>query len=217
VPKRSATFEVILPELRAVSGLGLEPGDAYDAVELRDLDLSGQQVRHSRFIESGLYNCQLDGTSLRGAHLTDCVLDGLRATAVDFADSSWGAVEVTACRFGALTVHGSTLQRVRVSGGKIDFLNARGAQLSDVRFEGCRLAEVHLGGAKLTRVSFVDCQIDQLELAGAQLDQVDLSQSELHVIGGIGSLSGAIISDTQLTDLATAFAAHLNVTVAATR
>jgi len=110
-------------------------------------------------------------------------------------------------------VHGATLERVRVSDAKIDFLNARGAHLSDVEFERCRLGEVHLGEAELSRIRFVDCQIDQLELSGARLDDVDLSRSELHVIEGIGSLAGAVISDTQFAGLATAFADHLGIRI----
>lgn len=214
--KRAAAIEVNLPALEAAGDTRLLPDGHHDAIEFRGLDLGGQRAPRSTFMDCGLFDCQLDGTALPQARLTDCVLDGVQAGDLDLADSRWRDVVVGDCRFGALATNGGVLQRVRFTGGKIDFLNARGAELSDVRFEGCRLGEIEFGDARLRRVSFVDCEIDRLELTGAELAEVDLSRARLVMIGGIGHLSGAVISEQQLGDLAAAFADHLGVTIVPT-
>jgi len=211
--RRSARIEVTLPELSRADSEYLDPDGYHDSVEFRDLDLGDQDAPGSRFIESGLFNCRLDGTTLRKARLTDCLLDGVRAGNLDMTGSFWRDVVVSDCRFGALTVPDNSIERVRITDGKIDFLNARDAELTDVRFEGCQLGEAEFGGATLRRVSFVDCQIHRLEFSHATLQDVDLSRSELRQLGGIESLSGAVISEDQLAQLAPILAAHLGLTV----
>jgi uncharacterized protein YjbI with pentapeptide repeats len=211
--KRPARIEVTLPELQPADGGDLGADGYHDAVEFRDLDLSGQEAPRCRFIESGLFNCSLDGTALRESRLTDCLLDGVRAGALDMTGSFWRDVVVNDCRFGAFTVPASAMVRVRVTGGKIDFLNARDAELTDVRFEGCRLGEVEFGGARLRRVTFADCRIERVEFSRATLHEVDLSRSQLRLLGGVDRLSGAVISEAQLAQLAPVLAGHLGLTV----
>lgn len=183
-------------------------------MEFRGLELVGHDAANARFLECGLYDCRLDKSALRGASVLECVCDRLHATSIDVARSSWRDTVVGDCRFGALDAHGSTMANVRFTAGKLDFVNLRGSELSDVLFVRCRLGEVDLGAAQLKRVSFVDCRIDKLEFSGAALDEVDISRSEVQHVGGIASLSGALISDTQLHDLAAVFAGHLGIQVA---
>jgi uncharacterized protein YjbI with pentapeptide repeats len=50
-------------------------------------------------------------------------------------------------------------------------------------------------------------------VTGASLEEVDLSGASLGSIVGVESLRGAIMSDTQLADLAPVLAAQLGITV----
>jgi uncharacterized protein YjbI with pentapeptide repeats len=213
VAKRADAIEVTLPELSTVDSAFLEREARYDGQAFRDLDLGDQDAGGVRFLECGIYACRLDGTSLRQAWFTDCVLDGVTAGGLDIGESYWRGAVVTDPRVGGLTADGVRMERVRFTGGKVDFLNGRGAKLSTVRFEGCRLGEVDLGGAQVKRVSFVDCEIERLDVNRAKLEQVDLSASRIGAIAGVSDLGGATISKDQLTDLATAFADNLGITV----
>lgn len=205
-------FELTLPPLERFEGELAVEGD-YDAVEFRGLDLTGQRGSRARFLDCGLLDCRLDDVQLRGTRFGDCLLQDLQAVSLDLADSTWRDCVLRRGRFGALTAHGASMMRLRVIGAKIDFVNLRDAQLTDVSFEGCQVAELDLGGAELSRVSFAGCRIEQLDVSGARLDEVDLSRAELHLIAGVASLAGAVISEAQLADLAPVFAGHLGVRV----
>ena len=205
-----------LPELASFAGGTLATGGDYDAVEFRDLDLSGQSAGNARFLECGIFGCRLDQATLRRGHFVDCVLDESQATSLDVADSSWRDTVISSCRFGALVAHGSDMTRVQVTGGKLDYVNLRGGTATDVVFKGCLLGEIDVGAAQLSRLRFVDCEIELLDVSGARLDEVDLSRSELRRITGLANLAGAVISERQAAELASAFARHLGVRIAAT-
>jgi len=208
-------IEVQLPPLTPGDEDGLTSRGEYDGVEFRDLDLTGRRAYDVRLLECGLFGCRLDETSLRGAQVVECRMTELTATSLDLRDSRWREVELSGSRFGALDASGAAMTRVRIAGCKVDFVNARAAGLDDVWFEDCRLGEVDLGSAECRAVHFVGCEIERVRLLGARLRSLDLSRSRLSVIEGIADLSGAVLSETQVADLAGTFADHLGVTVVA--
>jgi uncharacterized protein YjbI with pentapeptide repeats len=213
MPRRPEAIAVTLPALEPAGDGRLERNGVYEALEFRGLDLGDQEARRVQFMESGLFNCRLDGAVLREARLVDCVLEGVQAGALDVADSWWRDVVVADCRFGALTAYSSTLDRVRVSGGKVDFLNLRDATVSELRFERCHVGELDLGGARVRRLSFAECRLDRLAVTGAKLEDADLTGAELTAVEGLEGLAGATISEEQLARLAPAMAAHLGLKV----
>jgi len=212
-PRSPRRLEVDLPDLEPFGDAGLEQAGEYDALELRDLDLSGQDGRDARFLECGVYACRLDETRLRGARFADCVLADLQGVAPDLAETSWLDVVVNDPRLAAVQAFGADLRRVAVRGGKVDYLNLRGATLQDVRFEGCVLREVDFAEATLVDVSFDGCQLVEPDFSRARLERVDLSGADLRAPKGVTSLAGATIAQSQLYDLAPAFAAQLGLTV----
>ncbi|MFC5720699.1 pentapeptide repeat-containing protein [Streptomyces gamaensis] len=214
--RRARLPEVRLPPLRPYPGGGLAVDADYDGLEFTDLDLSGQNGRGAYFLDCALARCALDETSLRRARFADCRLTGVRGVGTDLAEASLRDVEVLDARFGGLQLSAAALERVVVRGGKIDFLNLRQAGLRDVVFEECVLVEPDFSGAVLERVAFRDCVLRRAELSGARLTDVDLrAAAELDIARGIDRLSGAVISPSQLLDLAPAFAAQLGVRVEA--
>jgi uncharacterized protein YjbI with pentapeptide repeats len=213
VARKAVDIEVTLPGLSTVDSSVLEREGRYDGLAFRELDLGGQDAGGARFLECGIYACQLDRLELRQAWFTDCVLAGVNAGGLDIGESFWRGALITDPRVGGLTADGVRMERVRFGGGKVDFLNLRGAKLTTVRFEGCRLGEVDLGGARVKRVAFVDCEVERLDVNQAKLEQVDLSGARIGAIAGVSDLGGATINRDQLTDLATAFAENLGITV----
>ncbi len=202
-----------MTELDAFSG-ALEPDGDYEALAFDDLDLSGQDGAHARFIDCVLRRCGLDGTGLDHAQLLDTSLREIHAGTLDLADATWRDVDVADCRLGAVQAYGGRLTRVTVRGGKIDYLNLREAHLTDVRFAGCVIGDLDLIGVHATRLVLEDSRIGRLDLTHAVLTDVDLRTADLSRLDGLAGLAGATISQEQLLELAPALAAHLRIIVA---
>ncbi|MFJ1864070.1 pentapeptide repeat-containing protein [Streptomyces sp. NPDC088097] len=214
--KAARRAEVRLPELTVWDGGELEPDGDYDGLEFADLDLVGQDGVGARFMDCALRRCALDEAGLAKARILDSVLEGIRGVGTDLSGASLRDVEVLEARLGGVQLHGAVLERVLVRGGKIDYLNLRTARLKDVVFESCVLVEPDFGGAVLERVEFRDCVLRGADLTGARLKDVDLrGAAELGIARGVEALSGAVISPTQLFDLAPALAAQLGLRVIA--
>ncbi|WKX74286.1 pentapeptide repeat-containing protein [Streptomyces sp. XD-27] len=203
-----------LPALRAHDGRELAREGDYDGVEFADADLGGQDGRGSRFLDCALRRCALDETVLSRARILDSVLEEIRGVGTDLSGATLRDVEVLHARLGGTQLHGAALERVVVRGGKIDYLNLRDATLKDVVFEDCVLVEPDFGGARLERVAFVGCALRRADFSGARMAEVDLrAVAELDIARGVDRLAGAVISPTQLFDLAPVLAAWLGVRV----
>ncbi|MET8167808.1 pentapeptide repeat-containing protein [Streptomyces sp. NPDC005329] len=206
--------EVRLPPLEPYGGGELEPDGDYDGVELRELDLAGQDGGGARFMDCALTGCALDETRLRHTRFLDSVLSGIRGVGTDLAEATLRDVELLDARLGGTQLYGAVLERVVIRGGKIDYLNLRQARLRDVVFESCVLVEPDFAGARLERVEFVDCTLKSADFTSATLADVDLRGAvELGLAGGVDRLSGAMISSAQLLDLAPVLAAELGIRV----
>jgi len=206
--------ELRLPALERYEGGGLEPDGDYDGLEFLETDFAGQDGAGARFMDCALTGCALDEVRLTRARLLDSVLAGVRGVGADLAEATLRDVEVTDARLGGTQLHGAALERVVIRGGKIDFLNLRSARLKDVVFEGCVLVEPDFGGARLERVEFVDCALKGADLTGVSLVDVDLrGAASLEIARGVDRLSGAVISPSQLLDLAPVLAGELGIRV----
>ncbi|MFF5483413.1 pentapeptide repeat-containing protein [Streptomyces sp. NPDC012935] len=214
--KRARRPEVQLPRLEPFRDGELEPDGDYDGLEFREEDLTGQDGGGARFMDCALRGCALDETRLHHARILDSVLTGPRGVGTDLAESTLRDVELVDARLGGVQLHGAVLERVVIRGGKIDYLNLRKARLRDVVFEGCVLVEPDFGGARLERVEFVDCALKGADLTGVTLTDVDLRRAgELDITRGVERLAGAVISPSQLLDLAPMLAAAVGVRVEA--
>ncbi|MFF7545375.1 pentapeptide repeat-containing protein [Streptomyces canus] len=206
--------EVRLPPLEPHGGGELEPDGDYDGLEFLEADLAGQDGAGARFMDCALRSCALDETRLHHARFLDSVLTGIRGVGTDLAESTLRDVELIDARLGGVQLHGAALERVVIRGGKIDYLNLRTAVLKDVVFESCVLVEPDFGGARLERVEFVDCTLKGADLTAATLKDVDLrGAAVLEIARGIDRLAGAVISPSQLLDLAPALAAEVGIRV----
>ena len=204
-----------LPDLARLDGDRLEAHGEYVAIDFDELDLAGQDASDARFLECRLTRCGLDGASLRRARILESLLADLHGATVDLADSTWRDTTVTGGRLGAVDLIGATWTGIRVRDCHLGFLNLAGAELEDVVFERCAIGSLDLRTATLDTVAFVDCSLDELNVSGATLAHVDLSCARLRSLIGVDSLKGAIVSHTQLIDLAPLLAERLGVEVRA--
>ena len=212
-PAAAAAREVSLPALSRFAGDRLESHGDYVANEFLELDLAGQDASDARFLECRLTRCGLDGVSLRRARILESMLADAHGATVDLADSTWRDSHVSGGRLGAVNLIGASWSGIRVRDCHLGFLNLAGAQLEDVVFERCEIGSLDARTATLASVAFVDCALDELNVSGATLIRADLSGARLRSLVGVESLKGAIVSHTQLVDLAPLLAAQLGLEV----
>lgn len=206
-----------------------------DRLTLDRLDDADPSVLAEDAVLDGLHvvGTALEGRSLAGMSVSECVLDGLAlhdsglararfnetrirrldVAALDAAHSAWRSCELEGCRIGSAELFDSSWQSVRLTDCKLGYLNLRGAQFHDILFTGCRIEELDLQGATARRVAFDGCQVRTLSLRQATLQNVDLRGAALREIEGVEHLRGTVISPEQLFDLAPLLAAHAGIRV----
>lgn len=172
-----------------LGGGSLIAGSSFDGVLVDELGLASSRIRESRF-----------------AQVATPVLKLARSNLMD--------VEFTGGRLGAVEAYELRAKALRVAGVKINYLNLRGAELTDVAFTDCTIDDLDLSGAKATRMRFRDCRIDTLNVRDARLTNVDLRDSQLGSVGAPFALTGAVLSEQQVVDLAPALAREIGIVVA---
>lgn len=190
----------------------LEDEGDYDGA-LVEGDHSHGAVRNARFSECALRAARLTGTDFTATRFADSWLRNTDLTATALLETNWQDVELVESTLAGAELIGARLRRVTFDGCKLDGANLRGAQLREVTFRDCVLRDVDLSGAKLTGVTFPGSRV-QLALRGTVMEKVDLREAaSITVTEGVPSLRGAIISQTQLFELAPLLAASVGLLV----
>lgn len=157
----------------------------YGALALIDSELSGVGLvtdRQSSFAISGstLVDCDLTGTRLR--LLRSVAVKGSRLSGSDLSAGVFSDVVFEDCIF--------------------QYTNFRSSTFSRVSFAGCKLEEADFSGAKLTDLSFEGSQLMLVDLLDVFFERVDLRGADSLTIASGGGLSGCLISDEQVQELA---------------
>ena len=198
---------VVLSELtEPQDGGDVREGERYDG-----LDWSGADRQFWSFTGCAFRRVNLDGTQLRGSHLSEVTLEGLDVPELVAPRSSWRQVDLTGGRIGSAELYDGGWRSVSVSGCKVGYLNARAAEWQDVRFTDCTIGELDLSSSRVTRLALDDCRIETLTVSGARLVDVDLRRADLRAVTGLAGLAGSWITESQLTELAPHLAAHLKI------
>ena len=181
-------------------------------------------------IESGPDGGLIEGYVITGGVLDAIAVDGLaivdsELSGVDFVTdhrhpldirgSTLRDCDLSGARIGSL--RSATIIRSRLSGA-----NLSAGSLSDVVFEDCIFQYYNLGSSKLSRVAFTRSKLEETDFSSAKLTDVTFEGSELRLVDlngaffervdlrGAGSLSissgrslsGCLISDAQVQELA---------------
>ncbi|MFE3194229.1 pentapeptide repeat-containing protein [Nocardia sp. NPDC059240] len=192
----------------------IESAGAYDCAHFDGLSLDDPQVRGVTFTECAVSATTVTGGFFRYSRFNDVWLGSTRWIRTDLSETSWMDVEFVLAALSGVEAFGSTLRRVSFHNCKFDSVNLRGAVLNEVKFVDCVLRDLDVTDAKLTAVSFPGTEISGLTLRNAKLKNVDLREARsLGITGGVESLSGAVITNMQLFDLAPVFAHTFGITV----
>ncbi|MFB6890864.1 pentapeptide repeat-containing protein [Kitasatospora sp. NPDC056327] len=186
----------------------------YDTVHFDGGEYADTSAAGATFLECALTGVSLSGVKLRQARFNEVWVQAGRWVACDLADSDWQDSSVVGGVLAGLAAHGSALRRVVFRGCKLEAVNLRAAVLRDVVFEDCLLRDVDFADARLTDVTFPGSTLEEVRLRGAALGGVDLRGAlRLDLPDGHQGLRGALISNTQLIELAPQFAHALGITV----
>lgn len=196
-------------DARDLASRGLREGERLADADLEERDLEGIALSECEWLDVAL-----SGADLTRSRLAETRLTRVSGTVVRAPRSTWRDVHIEDSRIGAAEFFESEWRSVRFSGCKLGYVNLRSARLSDVEFRNCTIDEIDLEGATVLRAAFPDSRLRTLGVGHAFLEHVDLRGLELSVINGVGSLAGAVVSETQLLELAPLLAGHLGIVVA---
>ncbi|WP_395296093.1 pentapeptide repeat-containing protein [Kitasatospora hibisci] len=192
----------------------LRSDERYDTVHFDGGEHRDESAAGAVFLECAFTGVALDGVRLRQARFTEVWAQAGRWVGCDLAESEWQDSAFTGGVLAGVAAHGSALRRTVLRGCKLEAVNLRAAVLRDVVFEDCLLRDVDFGDARLTDVSFPGSTLEEVRLRGAKLSGVDLrGAARLGLPDGHQGLRGAVISSTQLLELAPQFAHALGITV----
>ncbi|MCX4748844.1 pentapeptide repeat-containing protein [Kitasatospora sp. NBC_01287] len=192
----------------------LRRDERYDTAHFERLDLEQVQAGGALFLECAFTDVTFSEAKLRQARFNETWWERCRLVASELVESEWQDTTVQGGLFAGVSAYGAQLRRMTVRQCKLESVNLRGAVLRDVVFEDCQLRDVDFGGAKLTGVSFPGSSLDEVRFGGATLARTDLrGASRLGLPDGHEGLRGAVISATQLIELAPQFAQALGVQV----
>ncbi len=181
-------------------------------------------------IESGPDGGLIEGYVIVGGALDAIAADGLaivdsELSGVDFETDHRNALDIRGSTLRDCDLSGAkirSLRSVTVLGSRVSGANLSAASISDVVFEDCIFQYTNLGISKLSRVAFVRCKLEETDFTGAKLTDVTFEGSELRLVdlsnaffehvdlrGAASlsfssgrSLSGCLISDAQVQELA---------------
>jgi uncharacterized protein YjbI with pentapeptide repeats len=203
--------ELILADLTGATDL--EPGARNELIRIRGHLPAGRDLTSTTFLEVLWDGAVLDGTGLADARFVENRFAALDVARFDAPGSTWRQVELLASRVGAAELDGADLSGVRIERCRIGYLNLRQASCQDLIIQDCPITDLDLSGASVQRARFADCRIGHLMLSAASLHAVDLRGARIDRISGVAALSGAIIDEAQLGELAPALATHLGIEV----
>lgn len=193
-------------------------------------DQTVELVDWSGEIESGPDGGLIEGYMITGGTLDAIASDGLaivdsELSGVDFVTDHRNALDIRGSTLRDCDLSGArirSLRSVTVHGSRVSGANLSAASLSDVVFEDCIFQYANMGSSKLSRFAFIRCKLEETDFTGAKLTDVTFEGSDLRLVdlsktsfehvdlrGAASlsfsngrSLSGCLISDAQVQELA---------------
>ncbi len=181
-------------------------------------------------IETGSDGGLIEGYVITGGTLDAIAADGLaiadsELSGVEFETDHRHALDIRGSTLRDCDLSGArirSLRSVTVLGSRVSGANLSAASISDVVFEDCIFQYANLGSSNLSRVAFTRCKLEETDFSGAKLTDVTFEESELRLVDlsntffeyvdlrGAASLSfsngrnlsGCLISDAQVQELA---------------
>ena len=196
------------------SGQDLRDCDFSSESSLKDLDVSGAQLAHSR-LQGELGSADLSHADLSGAtvigslvispetRLEHANLSGLQAGGNNpvFAE----AAQLTGINLSHANLYGAKMNAARLEGAQLTEATLTGADLSATQLQHSDLRKADLTYANLTAATLSGATLNQADLTQANLRDTDFSAANLNAANLAGAdltgsnLAGASLHGTDLT------------------
>lgn len=182
---------------------------------LRGVRIEGEMdLRDCEQLE--LIDCELENVSFLGAPGIELDIDRCLLSTCDLGPSKGTGLrqtELRGCRLAGTDWSAMNIEDVLVRGGAMRYANLRMAKLQRVAFDGVSFDDVDLYDSVLNHVSFDRCSLQSVVFNKARLHHVDLREATRLEITAASGLEGALISDTQVVELAYLFALASGVSI----
>jgi hypothetical protein len=218
-PSRARDRHVEAPRLvPSLSDLGeLGALDLPDGAVLEDVRVTGGSVPDEcdgvELLGCHLTDVGFTGAVLRGARLTDVVLEGCELSGCTWEGASFQRVRFVGCRMSGFTAAALVAAHVAFIDCRLDAAWLRMARLDHCTFEGCDLTGSDLYEAQVRSSSVLRTRLDGSELSGATFDDVALHGSTVEGVSGAMALRGVTIGPDQVIGLALPLLGALGITI----
>lgn len=182
---------------------------------LRNVRVAGP-IDLTECTELELIGCHLDGVSFAGnpgieLDISRCVLK-----TCDLSQVRCKALRrsvLRGCRMSGTDFSGVAIEDVAFVGGAMRYGNFRMGDLTRVAFQDLTIDEMDLYDSSLVDVTFDGSELHQVTFDKCRMQRVDLrSATKLEIVAASG-LSGALITDEQVMELAYLFALASGVSI----
>lgn len=202
------------PDLSVLAVSTLDRGSDHEGGVLSGFEVTGTEVPDVRIDTCVLDRVTVTDARVRSLDLRTVWWRDSRLTGAELLDGDWTDVVLERCVLAGVALSGTRMRRVVFRRCKLDAVTVRAARLEQVRFEDCLVRGLDLGSTRAADVSFTGSEVVELDLTKAFLDRVDLTAAvALHLARGVDGLRGAVVTPSQLVDLAPALAAHVGLSV----
>lgn len=191
----------------------LRPEFVHEDIKVTGGSFVTTEAGSGRVSHALLSNVDLRESRLRGVRLVDVKASSLEASSGDWRGSHLRRVLLSGCRLTGLVLSEAKLEDVTFRGCKLDYANLRFAELTRVTFEDCVLVDTDCQGMRCEESRFTGCRMHGTDFSKAELDGADLRGSDLRLTGGVEALRGAVVSTSQVIDLAIPLAAAAGISV----
>ena len=186
-----------------------EVEDDGDEGRIDGFSINGGSVDAAAFGRLGLIDTRLSGVKLEtterssleisGCVLKDCDLSGARIR-------SMRAATLIGCKLSGVVFSEGSSSDVGFEDCLFQYTSFHRSQLSRISFRACQLNEADFSGAKLADVTFENSILRSVDFRNASFERVDLREAESLGVAELTGLTGCLISDAQVQELAYALA-----------
>lgn len=186
----------------------------YDCVRIEDKNYEHVDASNAQFCQSVLRTVTVTGGSFTHTRFNDVWQQAVTITGTTLAHSLWVDTEIGTSAWIAVDAIAAALRRTTFADCKLEGVNFRAATLDRVSFRDCLLRDCDFAEARLTAVTFPGTRIDGAAFNKATLKKVDFRQAaSIRITDGITALHGAVVTNTQILELAPTFAAAAGLIV----
>jgi uncharacterized protein YjbI with pentapeptide repeats len=198
--------------LETVSSLGTDGGLVSD-FDFSKASMSALTTENVTLLDGKVRSLAAERASLNGMHVRSVEFAGCQLASLRWAGGKISRTRFDECRLLGARFDGVTLEHVVFTGCKLDYAVLDRVRVTGpVMFAGCSFREAEFTGCDLAGALFDGCDLRLAAFGRGHYRNCDLRGNELSAARGVHHLKHAIIDRAQLTQLAEALAAELEVT-----